>query len=79
VQYDQIHHIEIVNLKNAIVLADRIENSVNSLQELPTGRFGRVPSTYEKVVAKTSYIISFSKTESEINIPRIIHTSQDRP
>ena len=77
---DQINYISLRSQKNAALVADRIEAAVVALQSAPTGRFGRVTGTYEKLVSRTSLIIAYSLgADDAINIVRIIHAARDWP
>ncbi len=77
---DQINFIALSSKKNATLVADRIEEAVALLKFAPTGRFGRIEGTYEKLVSKTSLIIAYQLTPSgNIAIARIIHAAQDWP
>jgi toxin ParE1/3/4 len=63
---------------NAALVADRVEAAVALLQSAPTGRFGRIEGTYEKLVSKTSLIIAYQLSPSgDIAIARIIHAARD--
>jgi plasmid stabilization system protein ParE len=64
--------------------ADRIDRTIEGLAMAPTGRRGRVPGTYEKVVSNLPYIVAYAldaaETGSEVlTILRIIHTSRAWP
>jgi plasmid stabilization system protein ParE len=63
--------------QNATLVGDRIERTANRLADFPIGRFGRVENTYEIVVARTSYIIAYEKSETTIVILRVIHGARD--
>jgi toxin ParE1/3/4 len=77
---DQINSIALSSKKNAALVADRIEKAISLLQSAPTGRFGRIEGTYEKLVSKTSLIIAYQLTTSgSIAIARIIHAARDWP
>jgi hypothetical protein len=53
---DQINFIALSSKKNAALVADRVEQPIALLLSTPTGRFGRIEGTYEKLVSKTSPI-----------------------
>jgi plasmid stabilization system protein ParE len=63
--------------KSAHLIADRIEQAIYSLAEMPTGRPGRVGGTYERVVRKTPYILAYTLSDTTIRIARIIHGARD--
>jgi plasmid stabilization system protein ParE len=70
------------NPRSARRVADRIDRTIESLAMMSTGRRGRVPGTYEKVVSNLPYIIAYalgtSTAGSEVlTVLRIIHTSRD--
>lgn len=65
--------------KSARLVIDRIEAASNLLAEVPAGRPGRVTGTYEKVVLKTPYIITYRLTDTALTIARIIHGARDWP
>jgi toxin ParE1/3/4 len=77
---DQINFIALSSKKKAALVADRVEEAVALLQSTPTGRFGRIEGTYEKLVSKTSLIIAYQLSPSgNIAIARIIHAARDWP
>ena len=58
--------------------------AVSNLGEIPTGRPGRVVGTYEKVVARTPYIVAYSlqqtsDDEDTLTVLRVIHGARDWP
>lgn len=63
--------------QNATRVGDRIEQTAKNLGDSAIGHFGRVQDTYEIVVHRTHYIISYDKTETSINILRVIHGSRE--
>ena len=60
----------------ARLVGQRISDAALKLQEIHTGRSGRVDGTFEKSVYKTSYIIAYAMTEEAITILRVIHSSR---
>ena len=54
-----IRHIAKDNPDAALRVADRIEAAGNALAELATGRHGRVPGTFVKVLAGLPYILAY--------------------
>ena len=74
----QINFIALDSQQNASLVADRVESAVAALQAMPTGRYGRVGGTYEKLVTKTSLIIAYSlDAKGNLTIVRIIHAARD--
>lgn len=63
--------------QNANLVGDRIERAAGNLGESAIGHFGRVQDTYEYVVPKTSYILTYEKTDTKIIILRVIHGSRE--
>lgn len=66
----------------ARAVAGRIDRTIRALTAAPTGRKGRVSSTYEKVVRGVPYIIAYalgdeSRGHETITILRIIHGARD--
>jgi plasmid stabilization system protein ParE len=47
----------------ALGVADRIDEAIVRLAEMPTGRKGRVSGTYEKSVTGLPYIIAYSLSD----------------
>lgn len=76
---EAIYFVAKDNAKAAHLIADRIERAISSLAEMPTGRPGRVSGNYERVVHKTSYIVSYTLSDTSVRITRIIHGSRDWP
>ena len=75
---NQINYISLGSQKNAALVANRIEAAIVALQSTPTGRFGRITGTYEKLVSRTSLIIAYSLgADGAKNIVRIIHAARD--
>ena len=73
----QIAYVARDDKRSATLVANRLETAVNALRKAASGRFGRVAGTYEKSVQKTSFIIAFELTETEIRILRVIHSARD--
>ena len=65
------------NAEAAILVAERIDEAVRMLSIRPMGRPGRMNGLYEKSVSKTSFIIAYKLTPTEITIRRIIHSAQN--
>jgi toxin ParE1/3/4 len=63
----------------ARLVAERIDKAARQLAEKPTGRPGRVFGTYEKSIAKTSYVIAYALSDATVTILRVIHTRQYWP
>lgn len=65
----------------ADLVIDRIERTGEKLGEAATGHPGRVTGVYEKLVARTRYILAYSierqARRETIMILRIIHASRD--
>lgn len=61
----------------AILVAERIDETVRMLAKRPIGRPGRMEGLYEKSVSKTSFIIAYKLSETDITIRRIIHSAQN--
>ncbi len=66
----------------ALEVADAIEKSVNALAATPTGRKGRVSSTYEKAVPGLPYVIAYAlgdepKGHETVTILRAVHGAPD--
>jgi plasmid stabilization system protein ParE len=72
-----IHFVARDSAQAAHLIADRIERAINPLAEIPTGRPGRVGGNYERVVQKTSYIVSYTLSDTSVRITRIIHAARD--
>ena len=70
------------NPSAAVIVRDRLHDAVASLGALPTGRPGRVTSTYEKVVTGLPYIVAYSLDIDADGAPtltvlRLIHGARD--
>ena len=77
---NQLNYIALDSVTNALLVADRVEATIASLAEMPTGRFGRVSGTYEKFVSKTSLIIAYLiDDQGSLGIVRVIHSARDWP
>jgi toxin ParE1/3/4 len=68
----------------ALNVLDRIEETVENLSHMPTGRQGRVAGSYEKPIRGLPYIIAYAlqgqpKGSERIVILRIIHGARDWP
>ena len=76
----QFEYIARDSLKNAKLVADRIEHSIGLLSDMPFGRIGRVAGTYEASVPKGPFIIVYELPDDRtLGIRRIIHTSRHWP
>jgi plasmid stabilization system protein ParE len=76
----QLNHIAYNSRINAGLVADRVEEAIASLAQMPTGRFGRVSGTYEKFVSKTPLIIAYIiDDQGNLGIVRVIHAARDWP
>ena len=68
------------SLKNARLVADRIEHNVDLLSTTPFGRAGRVTGTYEASVSKVPFIVVYElPNDHTLAIRRIVHTSRNWP
>ena len=65
-------HIAADNPAAALEVLDRIDQAVNNLRHMPTGRRGRVAGTYEKKVRKLPYIIAYALEPSSLGDERIV-------
>ena len=66
------------SLQNAHLVADRIDQTISRLAEMPFGRVGRMKNTYEVVVPKTPFIIAYQLNKNKsLNIVRVIHGARD--
>ena len=78
--FDQaIEYIAVDSDSAARLVASRILNAIDKLGEMPTGRSGRVGSTYEKLVQKTPYIVAYTISDRAVYVVRIIHGARDWP
>ena len=74
-----IFHVAKDSGQAAMLIADRIEATINKLAEMPTGRQGRVKGTYDIPVRKTRYVIACALSDGTITILRVVHGSRDWP
>jgi toxin ParE1/3/4 len=79
-----VAYIAAENEAAALMVLDRIEEAVDNLSHMPTGRRGRVGGTYEKPVRSLPYIIAYalqggSRGDERIVILRVIHGARDWP
>ncbi len=76
-------HIDYINERSpmgADLISDRLGDAVLSLRDMPTGRPGKVPGTYERYVRKASLIIAFELVDTDrLIILRVIHAARDWP
>ena len=49
------------------------------LAEFVSGRVGRVPGTFEKIVRRQRYIILFEVDEAVVRVLRVVHRSRYWP
>ena len=79
----QVVYIAARNPAAARRVADRIRAACDALGEMPTGRGGRVPGTFEKSVAGLPYVIAYSVARGPqgeiVAVLRMIHTARDWP
>lgn len=74
-----LRHVALDNPKAALALVDRIDDTASGLQDIPTGRPGRVAATYETVVQRTPYILAYAMSDDRVTVLRVIHGSRDWP
>lgn len=67
------------DLQAARLVTGRIDAAIRQLAEMPSGRPGRVPGTYEKSVLRTPYIIAYTVADRMIVNLRVIHGNRDWP
>ncbi len=77
-----IGYIAEANPAAAGKLAGRVDQTIQALAAMPTGRQGRVSGTYEKVVRAMPYIIAYAlgdqpKGHETVTILRVIHGARD--
>lgn len=76
-------HIDYINDRSPIgaeLVVTRLSDAVLLLRDMPTGRPGKVPGTYERYIRKTSLIIAFELVDTDrLVILRVIHTARDWP
>ncbi|MGB0694868.1 MAG: type II toxin-antitoxin system RelE/ParE family toxin [Rhodospirillaceae bacterium] len=70
---ESIAYISAQDRHSAELVAARIDNAVNSLRDLSLGRPGPVAGTFEKVVAKTPFILAYAVEDDVVAIIRVIH------
>jgi plasmid stabilization system protein ParE len=68
----------------ALSVADRIDAAIQALAATPTGRRGRVPGTYEKVVRGLPTIVAYAlrahpSGDDRLIVLRVIHGARDWP
>jgi toxin ParE1/3/4 len=61
----------------AAKLAERIQAALRDLANRPIGRPGQAEGTFEKIVAKTPYLLVFELVGDELRVLRLFHMSQD--
>lgn len=79
---DIIGYIAADNPAAAQDVATRIDQTIQTLADTPTGRRGRVSRTYEKLVRGMPYIVAYalgdeSRGHETITILRVIHGERD--
>ncbi len=58
----------------------RLRAAIEALAQNDSGRIGRVPATYEKVVRGLPYIIAYERVDkTTLRILRVIHMARDWP
>jgi plasmid stabilization system protein ParE len=72
------------NPRAALRVLDRIEETIDNLAHMPTGRPGRVAGTYEKPVRNLPYIIAYALQPTPVRaarvvILRVIHGARNWP
>jgi toxin ParE1/3/4 len=76
----QFAYIARDNLRNAILVADRIDHSVGVLADMPFGRPGRVAGTYEALIPKIPFIVVYELPDDRtLAIRRVIHAARHWP
>ncbi|WP_420384027.1 type II toxin-antitoxin system RelE/ParE family toxin [Novosphingobium sp.] len=77
--HDILHHIATADPDAADRVADAIEASGAALGDFATGHPGRVAGTFEKLVRRLPYIITYALTDDErtVSILRLIHAARD--
>jgi toxin ParE1/3/4 len=79
-RYLQLDYIANDNPLAAIEQDEEIENQVDLLLEQPNmGRPGRVVTTRELVIGRTSFIVAYRIKNQRIEILRVLHGSQQWP
>ena len=81
---DVIQYIAADNVDAAQRVAERIEQAIDTLAFMPTGRMGRVAGTYEKVVSALPYSVAYTLSEElsgedALTVVRIIHGARNWP
>lgn len=81
---DVIEYIAADNVDAALNVAQRIDDTIEKLAFMPTGRQGRVAGTYDKVVSGIPYIIAYSLSEERsgsemLTVLRVIHGARGWP
>lgn len=81
---DALAYIAAESPQAAALVGRRIRHAIGRLKYFNSGRQGRVAGTFEKVVARTSYIIAYevrgdAKGRDVLYILHLIHTSMDWP
>jgi len=81
---DVVEYIAADSVDAAKNVAQRIDDTIETLAFMPTGRQGRVAGTYEKVVSGIPYIIAYALSDDPshtemLTILRIIHGARHWP
>ena len=77
---EQIAYIGQDNPLAAITQGDRIAEQVNMLMEHPQmGRPGRKKGTRELVISRTPYVVVYRIKDTDIEVIRVLHSSQKYP
>jgi plasmid stabilization system protein ParE len=79
-----LEYIAADDVRAAEQVAERIEQAIETLVFMPTGRKGRVGGTYEKVVTGLPYIVAYALSEERsgeerLTVLRIIHGARHWP
>ena len=76
---EALAHIARDNPANALLVADRIDETVSRLAGAPIGHPGRVTGSYEKRVLRTPYILAYALSDQAVTILRVIHGRRHWP
>jgi len=78
--YAAFDYISQDNINAALLVIERIEESVEHLSQHPEiGRKGRVNGTRELVIPRTPYVISYRVKHDKVEILAVIHGSRKWP
>lgn len=81
---DALAYIAAESPQAAALVGRRIRDAIGKLRYFNSGRQGRVAGTFEKVVARTSYIIAYdvrrdAKGREALFVLHVFHASIDWP